>query len=460
MYRNTKIGFGSLIADDMGLGKTLQVITTLLKFKEEGWLQKSPALVVAPTSLLTNWSKELEKFAPSLKYEIYHGGSRKLDNKEYEVLLTSYGLARSDSAILKKQKWFAVVTDEAQNIKNNETAQTKAVKSLPAQTYIAMSGTPVENRLSEYWSIMDFTNRGLLGNLNFFQNHFAQPIQNKHDKTALERFKKITAPFLLRRMKSDKSIIADLPDKMELDQFCTLTKEQAALYETTLEKALKAINDAGSEKEHLFERQGLVLQMIMALKQICNHPAQFLKNKNKDAILSGKTQLLLELLETIDSSHEKTLIFTQFTEMASMLQGFIQGKFGYEPLYLHGGQSRKQRDELVQRFQTVPHDRIFILSLKAGGTGLNLTAAQNVIHYDLWWNPAVEAQATDRAYRIGQRNKVMVYRFITQGTFEEKINEMIQSKKELAEMSVATGESWIGNLSGRELRALFELEAH
>jgi SNF2 family DNA or RNA helicase len=305
---------------------------------------------------------------------------------------------------------------------------------------------------------MDFANRGLLGNLHFFQNHFARPIQNQHDKTTLEHFKKITAPFLLRRLKSDKSIIADLPEKLEQDQYCTLTREQAALYETTLQKALKAIEAVGGEKENMFERQGLVLQMIMALKQICNHPAQFLKNKKQDAGLSGKSQLLLELLETINSSHEKVLIFTQFTEMAEMLQRFIKEKFDYEPLYLHGGQTRKLRDEMVQRFQTVPHDRFFILSLKAGGTGLNLTAAQNVIHYDLWWNPAVEAQATDRAYRIGQKKNVMVHRFITQGTFEEKINNMIQSKKELAEMSIGVGENWIGNLSGKELKEMFELD--
>jgi SNF2 family DNA or RNA helicase len=304
---------------------------------------------------------------------------------------------------------------------------------------------------------MDFANRGLLGNQNFFQNQFARPIENQHDQSSLERFRKITAPFLLRRMKSDKTIISELPDKLEQDQFCTLTREQAALYEATLEKALKAINET-SEKENSFKRQGLVLQMIMALKQICNHPAQFLKNRNRDPTLSGKTVLLLELLETINSVHEKTLIFTQFTEMAEMLQGFIRERFGYEPLYLHGGQTRKQRDEMVERFQTIPHDRIFILSLKAGGTGLNLTAAQNVIHYDLWWNPAVEAQATDRAYRIGQKKKVMVHRFITQGSFEEKINDMIRRKKELADMSVGVGENWIGNLSGKELKELFELK--
>jgi SNF2 family DNA or RNA helicase/uncharacterized Zn finger protein len=457
MYRNTRIGFGSVIADDMGLGKTLQVIATLLKFKEEKLLKTEKALVIVPTSLLTNWSKEIERFAPALNSEIYHGGVRTLEQKKYDVLLTTYGVARSDSNKLKKMKWFVVVTDEAQNIKNNDTAQTKAAKAIPAKTYIAMSGTPVENRLSEFWSIMDFANRGLLGNQNYFRNEFGKPIEQHRDIEALDRFRKITEPFLLRRMKTDKTIIADLPDKLEQNQFCNLTKEQAALYQTTLEKAMADIEGISGNKEQMFHRQGLVLQMIMALKQICNHPAQFLKNKKFEPEASGKTLLLLDLLESMHQNHEKTLIFTQFTQMAEMLKGFIQEKFGYEPLYLHGSQNRNQRDDMVNRFQTMQNERIFILSLKAGGTGLNLTAAQNVIHYDLWWNPAVEAQATDRAYRIGQTKNVMVHRFITQGTFEERINEMIQSKKELAELSVKTGENWIGNLSSKELKEIFTL---
>lgn len=457
IYRNTRIGFGSLLADDMGLGKTLQVITVLMKFKEEGFLDKAKVLVIAPTSLLTNWSREFTRFAPSLSVLIYHGAGRKLPVKKTDVLLTSYGVVRSDREKLKKQKWFAVVADEAQNIKNKETAQTRAVKAIPAQTCIAMSGTPVENRLMEYWSIMDFANGGLLGTENNFLQEFARPIQSSHDEQVLDRFKKITSPFLLRRLKSDKSIISDLPDKIEQNQYCCLSKEQAALYETTMMEAMQAIEAMGNEKENELQRQGLVLKMITSLKQICNHPTQFLKNKQFDPALSGKTQLLLEILETMNDNREKTLIFTQFTEMALLLQRFIHEKFGHEPLYLHGGQSRLQRDAMVQRFQHEPQDRFFILSLKAGGTGLNLTAAQNVIHYDLWWNPAVEAQATDRAFRIGQQKNVMVHRFITQGTFEERIDEMIQSKKALADISVATGESWIGNMSNKELKEVFGL---
>ncbi len=454
LYKNTLLGFGSLIADDMGLGKTLQVIAALLKFKEEKRLEKEKALIVVPTSLLTNWRKEIEKFAPSLVVGIYHGTARDFQPEKYDITLTSYGIVRSDLEKFKKAKWFAVIVDEAQNIKNTATAQTKAVKSLKAKTFIAMSGTPVENRLSEYWSIMDFANRGYLGSLKKFYDNFAKPIQNERDHNALARFKKVTAPFLLRRLKSDRSIISDLPDKIENDQLCSLTKEQAAIYENTVKAALKTIE--GTEEN--FKRQGLVLQMILALKQICNHPAQYLKKGSDAPELSGKAVLLMSLLENILEAGEKTLIFTQYREMGDLLVKFIEQKFGAETLFLHGGTSRKRRDEMVENFQQERANKIFILSLKAGGTGLNLTAASNVIHYDLWWNPAVEAQATDRAYRIGQQKNVMVYRLITGGTFEERINDMIQSKRELADLTVGTGEKWIGNLPNKDLRDVFELQ--
>ncbi len=457
MYRNTKIGFGSIIADDMGLGKTLQVITTLLKYKEDGLLnQKHKALVIAPTGLLTNWQAEIEKFAPSLSVGIYHGTARNLKEWNTDVMLTTYGVVRSDVDLLKKMKWQVSVIDEAQNIKNHDTAQSKAVKSIPAHTRIAMSGTPVENRLSEFWSIMDFANKGYLGNAKTFKEEYASPIQLFNDEKAVSRFRKVTAPFMMRRMKSDKTIIADLPDKMEIDQFSILTKQQAALYEQTLHAAMAEIEGIGdTDQQSLFKRQGLVLQMILALKQICNHPTQFLKNGVFDAELSGKTELLLDLLEAIVESGEKVLIFTQFREMGDMLQRFISEKFGETPMFYHGGCNVKQRQEMVDRFQHNRADKIFLLSLKAAGTGLNLTAASHVIHYDLWWNPAVEAQATDRAYRIGQNKNVQVHRFITKGTFEERINEMIQEKKRLADLTVATGESWIGKMSNKELREIF-----
>ncbi|HRN54937.1 MAG TPA: DEAD/DEAH box helicase [Agriterribacter sp.] len=456
MYRNAKIGFGSVIADDMGLGKTLQVIATLLKHKEEGSFKEKKALVVAPTGLLTNWQAEIKKFAPSIAVTLFHGTARKID-KHFDILLTSYGIARTEATRLKKLSWHSLVIDEAQNIKNADTAQAKAIKSIPADNFIAMSGTPVENRLSEFWSIMDFSNRGLLGSAKDFKENYSTQIETYNNAETANKLQKVTSLFMMRRLKTDKSIISDLPDKIEIDCFSTLTRPQASLYEKTIEEAMKEIEaiDA-SDKKGLFVRQGLVLQMILALKQICNHPTQFLKNKVMDAALSGKTDLLFDKLDSIVESNEKVLIFSQFTEMGNMLQQFIAERYGEKPLFYHGGCTVKQRKQMVDAFQTNHAEKIFILSLKAAGTGLNLTAANHVIHYDLWWNPAVEAQATDRAYRIGQKSNVMVHRFITKNTFEERINDMIQSKKALAKMTIATGENWIGNLSNRELKDLFE----
>ena len=320
-----------------------------------------------------------------------------------------------------------------------------------------MSGTPVENRLSEFWSIMDFANQGYLGSTKSFKEEFANPIQRQGDSLAANRFRRITAPFLLRRLKSDKSIINDLPDKIEQNELALLTEPQAALYQETLDHAMKAIEGIeATDHKSLFERQGLVLQMILALKQICNHPALFLKNGDFNPELSGKTEMLLSLLESIIESGQKVLVFTQFREMGQMLQQMIEQRLGVKPLFLHGGCGIKERQAMVDRFQQNPRsDHVFLLSLKAAGTGLNLTAASHVVHYDLWWNPAVEAQATDRAYRIGQHQNVVVHRFITQNTFEERIDKMIQDKRHLADMTVATGESWIGRLSNAELREIF-----
>ncbi len=453
LYRNTRIGFGSVIADDMGLGKTLQVITAILKLKEEQSLQDAKVLIIVPTTLLTNWQKELARFAPSLTVAIFHGAKRELAKDRPDVLLTTLGVIRTATALLKAHAWTLVVIDEAQNIKNPTSAQTKAAKSIPAKSFIAMSGTPVENRLSEYWSIMDFANRGYLGNLTQFVREYAKPIQIEHDQSIVERFKRVTAPFLLRRLKSDKSVISDLPDKIEQDQYCALHKTQAVLYQSVVEAALRTIEG----ESDTFKRQGLVLQMILALKQICNHPFQYLKQGREEVLASGKIERLFELTDDIHDRYEKVLIFTQFREMGNLLSGWLQQRYGDEPLFLHGGLSRTKRDEMVARFQQDRTVRIFILSLKAGGTGLNLTAASNVIHYDLWWNPAVEAQATDRAYRIGQQQHVQVHRLITRRTFEERINEMIQSKKALAELTVGTGEQWIGHLSSGELKSIFNL---
>lgn len=457
MFQNMRLGFGSILADDMGLGKTLQVITLMQRIKNDGVLEKKHIIVVAPTGLLANWQAELNRFAPKLSVFLYHGPNRNLEEFKHDILLTSYGLVRSDIDHLKKTKWAIVVIDEAQNIKNNTAAQSKAVKAIRADVHIAMSGTPVENRLSEYWSIMDFANKGYLGTIKTFNDEYAVPIQQKGDSDCAARFRRITAPMMMRRLKTDKNIINDLPDKIEQDEYAMLTPQQAALYHQVLEESMKTIEgfDEGDQKT-LFKRQGLVLQMMLALKQICNHPAQYLKNGDFQPALSGKTEMLLALVNAINESGEKAIIFTQFKEMGDMLQQFITEATGRKPMFLHGGTDIKQRKEMIDRFQNNRSDRIFLLSLKAAGTGLNLTAATHVIHYDLWWNPAVEAQATDRAYRIGQKKNVMVHRFITRDTFEERINDMINNKRALADMTISTGESWIGKLSNKELRELFE----
>ena len=456
MVKNTQLGFGSLIADDMGLGKTLQVITLLLKFKQEGAFTKNKALIVVPTTLLTNWQKEINRFAPDLTFQIYHGNKRKLALKDVEtttdLVITTYGTVRSDAEIFKKYSWYCVAIDEAQNIKNPDTEQTKAVKNLKSDIKIAMSGTPVENRLSEFWSILDFTNKGYLGNLSKFTTEYTKPIQLDHSHEKLQIFKKITAPFLLRRLKTDKSIITDLPDKIENNYYTKLSKEQAALYESVVQQSLTDI-----EENEGIARKGLVLKLMTALKQVGNHPYQYLSKGKKTIEESGKVQQLIEILENIQEANEKVLIFTQYTAMGNLLVEFIKNRFGSEPLFLHGGIDRKKRDVLVERFQKNRADSIFILSLKAGGTGLNLTQGNHVIHYDLWWNPAVENQATDRAFRIGQTKNVIVYRLINQGTMEEKIDEMIRSKRDLADMSITTGETWLGDLSNADLKNLVQL---
>ena len=454
LWRNARMGLGSVIADDMGLGKTLQVIALLQRLKEDGALDDGRCLVIVPTSLLTNWQKEIERFAPSLCVDIFHGAKRELAAARPDVLLTTYGVARREAALLKTMRWRLVVIDEAQNIKNAAAAQSRAIKGIPGDSYVAMSGTPVENQLSEYWSIMDFAQRGYLGGPTHFSREYAVPIQVHRDAAAAERLRKVMAPFMLRRLKSDKSILDDLPDKVEQDQFCTLTRQQAALYESVVREGLASITGVSDT----FQRQGLVLQMILALKQVCNHPAHYLKLDTAAPDESGKAQRLLDLLEEIDAAKEKVLIFTQFRQMGELLQGMLRNRLGYEPLFLHGGVARTKRDQMVERFQNERTDRVFLLSLKAGGTGLNLTAANHVVHFDLWWNPAVEAQATDRAYRIGQQRRVQVHRFITRGTFEERIDAMICSKRELANMTVGSGETWIGQLPSTELRALFRLD--
>lgn len=450
LHTNIKKGFGCCMADDMGLGKTIQVISFILKQKETGAL-KQPALVVCPTTLLGNWVKEIKHFAPAIKTSVYHGIERQLDTKA-DVIITTYAILRIDIEQIKKQKWSMMIIDEAQNIKNPDTSQTQAVKQIKADTKIAMTGTPVENKLTELWSIFDFINRGYLGSIRDFQKSYAIPIEKFKQSNRAEKLRLAISPFILRRLKTDKSIISDLPDKVVLNEYCYLTKTQAALYQSVLDNLMSDIS-----KLNGINRRGMIFKLITALKQICNHPYQYLKSGDISKDVSGKAEQLVSITKQILENDEKTLIFTQYKEMGNILSTILNDELGVNPLFFHGSLNRTQREDLIKDFQENKDSNVMILSLKAGGTGLNLTAATNVIHYDLWWNPAVEDQATDRTYRIGQDKNVMVHRFITLGTFEEKIDEMINNKKDLANVAVFEGEKIITELSDEEIYKIFSL---
>ena len=452
LWTNITKGFGACMADDMGLGKTIQVISVLLKMKEEGKLDK-PVLVICPTTLMGNWMKELQTFAPSLDTVIYHGAERKLDI-EHDVILTTYAIMRIDVEELKKHDWGVIIVDEAQNIKNPDTAQTLAVKMLNSDVKIAMTGTPVENRLTELWSIFDFINRGYLGTLREFQKGYAIPIERFKETSRATKLKMSVSPFVLRRLKTDKNVISDLPEKMVINDYCYLSKSQAVLYEKTLNEMMDMISGFTG-----INRRGNIFKLITALKQICNHPSQFLKGGEIGKELSGKMEKCISTVQNIIANGEKTLIFTQYKEMGDILCRVIAQECETQPLFFHGSLTVPQREELIDKFQNDDNTKIMVLSLKAGGTGLNLTSATNVIHYDLWWNPAVEDQATDRTYRIGQDKNVMVHRMITLGTFEEKIDEMLKSKKELADLAVYEGEKIITELSDEEIYQIFSLTA-
>jgi SNF2 family DNA or RNA helicase len=452
LWTNVSKGFGCCMADDMGLGKTIQVISLILKLKEEKKL-KNPVLVICPTTLMGNWMKELQMFAPSLKVATYHGLDRKLDLKN-DVILTTYAIMRIDVEEMKKNQWGMIVVDEAQTIKNPDTAQTIAIKALKSDIKIAMTGTPVENRLTELWSIFDFINKGYLGSLKEFQKSYAIPIERFKEKSRASKLKLSVSPFVLRRLKTDKSVISDLPEKMVLNDYCYLAKSQAILYEKTLNEMMEKISGFTG-----VNRRGNIFKLITALKQICNHPYQFIKSGGTSKDLSGKAEKCVDLVQSIIDNNEKTLIFTQYKEMGDLLTRIISEECGTEPSFFHGSLTVPQRENLIEDFQTNLDRKVMILSLKAGGTGLNLTSATNVIHYDLWWNPAVEEQATDRTYRIGQDRNVMVHRLITLGTFEEKIDEMLKSKKELADLAVYEGEKIITELSDDEIYEIFSLTA-
>jgi hypothetical protein len=462
-----RLGVGAVLADDMGLGKTVQLLALLASGgRGDGGNHApvrensvGPTLLICPMSLTGNWQREAERFTPELAVHVHHGADRLAGAdlatamSTADLVITTYQTAVRDLAALSAVRWARVVCDEAQAIKNHLSQQAKAVRSLPAGSRIALTGTPVENQLSELWSIMEFANPGMLGGQKDFRTRFAVPIERNGSDEAARELRRITQPFVLRRLKTDKSIISDLPDKQEMKVWCNLTQEQASLYEATVTDMLSRIEDASTD----ISRRGLVLATMAKLKQVCNHPAHLLGDGSRLPGRSGKLARLEELGDEIVADGDKALCFTQYAEFGRMLQPYLAARTGCPVLFLHGGTSKKQRDAMVARFQEADEPMLFLLSLKAGGTGLNLTAANHVIHVDRWWNPAVEDQATDRAFRIGQRRDVQVRKFVCVGTLEEKIDAMIEQKKALAEQIVGTGESWLTDLSAAALRDVLTL---
>ncbi len=457
----SRLGFGALLADDMGLGKTVQVIAhSLRQIKKKGG---KPILVVCPTSVISNWAAEFSRFAPGVKVKIHHGVERvggetfKEEAKGADVVITSYSLAWRDEEELESVKWGLMVLDEAQNIKNPMAKQTQKVKKLSAKHRIALTGTPVENRLSDLWSIMEFLNPGFLYSWKGFKEKFAKPIELHQDERKKAGLRSAISPFILRRLKTDKKIISDLPEKIETVEHCFLTTEQATLYKAIVDSSLDRIE----AQEESSKRRMEIFATITKLKQICNHPSNFLKDSASLGERSGKVERLRELVSAMVENRDSCLIFSQYTEMASLIYNNFEKEFDTPFFYLHGGLGRKQRDKIVQEFQADGDGaKILILSLKAGGTGLNLTRATNVIHFDRWWNPAVENQATDRAFRIGQKNNVFVYKFVTKGTIEERIAEILEKKRGLSESVVGSGENLLAELSGAKLREMLSLREY
>ncbi|MDO5031978.1 DEAD/DEAH box helicase [Corynebacterium sp.] len=467
MSRNN---IGAVLADDMGLGKTLQLLTLLAVEKEQAqhndvegsedpesaW---KPTLVVAPTSVVGNWAREAEKFVPSFTVLVQHGSNR-LKGKQLieaaqkaDLVITSYGTVGRDFLTLGKVDWDRVVLDEAQAIKNAATRSSKAVRSLPSRHRVALTGTPVENRLSEMRSILDFCNPGILGSASFFRNHFAKAIEREGDEEMAERLRLLTAPFILRRLKTDPNIIDDLPEKSEQIITVSMSDEQAALYKALVDDVQKQL-----EERHGMSRRGLVLASLTRIKQICNHPAHFLGDGSpvtvKGKHRSGKVKELMRIVDEAVESEQRILVFTQYKAFGDILQPYLSEQLGREIPFLHGGVSKNKRDQMVEEFQSPDGPAAMILSLKAGGTGLNLTAASIVVHMDRWWNPAVENQATDRAFRIGQQRNVQVYKMITAGTLEESIQDILDGKTQLAGAVVGEGEGWLTELDPQQLADL------
>jgi hypothetical protein len=460
LYLLARLRLGACLADDMGLGKTIQVLSLLLVLKKENSGTAKPSLLVAPASLLANWAAEIARFASSLKSMVVHPSAQRADKRKVEsmddlagadLVITSYGfLARS--SWLVAEAWRLVVLDEAQAIKNPGARQTRLVKQLRAETRIALTGTPIENRLGDLWSIFDFINPGLMGSSSQFSSFVKGLGDRTHDP--YRPLRELARPYILRRLKTDKSIIADLPDKTEVKTFCPLSRKQAALYQQAVEELGQRIEEVEGMK-----RRGIVLAFLMRFKQICNHPSQWLGDGAWAEADSGKLARLRDIAEVAAARQEKALVFTQFKEMTGPLAAFLGGVFGRPGLVLHGGTAVGKRQDLVRRFQESDDVPFFVLSLKAGGAGLNLTAASHVVHFDRWWNPAVESQATDRAFRIGQKKNVLVHKFVCRGTVEERIDELIESKKQLAgELFGAGADMLLTEMKDQELLKLVSLD--
>ncbi|WKD60955.1 ATP-dependent helicase HepA [Corynebacterium ciconiae DSM 44920] len=458
LYWMARHELGAVLADDMGLGKTLQLLTLLAIEKHEG-LSEAPTMVVAPTSVLTNWQREAHTFTPELSVMVYHGTDRPKGEEfvqqaqQCDLVITSYGVLSRDVEWFCGLHWQHLVLDEAQQIKNSNTRMARAAKVIPSAHRIALTGTPIENRLSEIHSLMDFCNYGMLGSSSFFRNHFARAIEVYDDPDMKDALRRLTAPFILRRLKTDPAVIDDLPEKTENVLRVLLTKEQAALYKSYVNRVKKEVEDAESMK-----RRGLILAAMTRIKQICNHPAHFLADgssiTHRGVHRSGKVAKLIELIDAALDNGEKMLVFTQYRAFGDILVPYLSEHVGREVPFLHGGVAKKKRDAMVSDFQNDNGPPIMVLSLKAGGTGLNLTAANIVVHMDRWWNPAVENQATDRAYRIGQRKDVSVYKMVCEGTMEEAIHDVIEGKLQLASDIVGEGEGWVSELSQEDLEKL------
>jgi SNF2 family DNA or RNA helicase len=455
-----QIGLNPCLADDMGLGKTVQVIALLAR-EQESAEAVLPTLLIAPTSVLGNWEREVQRFAPALKTFIHHGPKRTQDKKEFHeacannnLIITSFALARRDEKLLNAMKWQRIIVDEAQNIKNPDTAQTRAIGKLQADFRLALTGTPIENRLMDLWSIFNFLNPGYLGKQAWFKKIFEIPIQRDNSIVQSEALKKLVEPFILRRVKTDKSVIADLPDKVEHKQYCNLTKEQASLYEAVVQEVNREI-----DKTEGIQRKGLMLATLMKLKQICNHPVQFLQDGSAfTEERSHKLKRLTEMVEEVTENDESLLVFSQFKEIGDALQQYFRQTMHCNTYFIHGGTPRHKREQFIEAFQDEDSEpSVFVLSLKAGGVGITLTRANHVFHFDRWWNPAVEEQATDRAFRIGQKKNVFVHKFITIGTLEERIDAMLEEKKSLSSSIIGADESWLTDLDNKTFKNLIQL---